>query len=250
MPVVEKEAEREEVQSVTQQFYKECLATQSMICNQQRCFEVRSTLKSKIKHIQSKNQDIKDAIGTCRSIIAEKDQEIAALTKIVESLTVIGDCPSTSTESNIVDCPSTSTESNIVERQTEPLNFIEYVNYFSEDQLSQLRSIGGSKPEDSSFVSTALRGLYDGKLDTLRSKTVCGRGQKEKMTPKKVEIINEMFQQRLHKCTSDANERIVRKKRLNKLIKDAQFNITKSLNKKKEEDEICRRLQETSTQNE
>lgn len=238
--IVENEDGSKRVHSTTEDFYKECLTAQKAKCNKQHCIEVISTLESNIKHVQLKNQDNKDAIKIARSIITQKDEEISALEKIIESWS----CSIES--SNMLPSSAESVSSStIVERQKEVLNFVEYANYFTEHQLAELRSIGATKSEDSSFVSAALRSLYDGKLDTLQTKTVTGRSrtQKEKMTPEKVKIIDEMFQKRLQTSATDVNEWIVRKKRLNRLIKDAQNNITKSLKKKEEEAEIGRRLQ-------
>lgn len=67
--------------SNTDNFYKKCLAAQTMKCNKQSCIEVISTLQSNVKRVQLKNEDNKEAIAVCRSIIATKDEEIVALKK-------------------------------------------------------------------------------------------------------------------------------------------------------------------------
>lgn len=233
--IVENKDEDDTVQSTTELFYRECLEAKKTKCNQQQCVELKSALESQIRLVQIKCKNTKEVIETCQCIISQKDDEIAALNKIIESL-------SSSTEA--INVPSTSVasansilSSTEFEQQKDTLDFIEFANYFNESQLSELRSFGASKSEDSSFVNLALRSLYEGRLETLDAKTITGRGrtgiEKGKMTPKKIEIIEEIFQKRLQHSSDDSNERICRKKRLNKLIKDAKCNIAKSIKKKR-----------------
>lgn len=183
--------EKEKVQSETEIFY----TAQKTKCNNEHCIEVKCMLESQIKNIQVKKQNNKEAIQTCLEIITQKNIEIAALKKNIELL----NCPTKSSGTSVSVCNANSSAAVAVQ-QKETLDFIEFARHFTENQLSDLRSFRVTKSEDSTFVSLALRSLYEDKLETLQTETVTGRGyrgmEKKKMTPEKVEIIGKLLENR------------------------------------------------------
>lgn len=210
---------------ISKNFYDDCLAQQNSKCTNLICLQPISALEMKVNDFKSKNQKIKDAIITCSSIIVEKNCEIEELNKKLASMKTINVGEATNADLSI---------------------FSEFSSDFSSNQLAGLRSIGQTQKEDSTFVSLALKSLYGEKLETLQTKTITGRSKpgtkKEKMTPEKIATLGQIFHSRLMHSTNDSAERIMREKRLNKLIKDAQINITKNLQCKTKAEEIGRRL--------
>lgn len=125
------------------------------------------------------------------------------------------------------------------------LQFFDFSNVFTSDQLADLRSIGLSAREDSSFVSSILKFIYADRITILKLKPVSGRTtkidhRKEKITPEKDKIIRKMFFERLLDVEDGRSER---EKKLNNRIKDALNNIATSVENKEKEKKIVRRLE-------
>lgn len=92
---------------------------------------------------------------------------------------------------------------------------------FPHDALESLRVIGNTEREDSTFVLTAVRGLYSD-LSTLKNKTYSGMSKnksKDPMTPKKLEILKTIFEKRIDNIDCDSD--IKRKKLFSKHVKTA-----------------------------
>lgn len=224
----------EQIQSSSEKFYRMAFAEQKSKCKKKSCIEIISALESQIKEMEEKNQNTKDAIITCESVIAEKNCQIKELEKKLSSTNVTSDSVATLNR-------DTGCDSN------EILIFHAFSNDFTSSQLANLREVSKEKRDDSKFISLALKSLYDKNLETLEMKSITGRSskpgqKKEKMTPEKTAILGEIFHNRLQHATADLTERTNREKRLNKLIKDAQCNITKALKTQKAEKEVRRRL--------
>lgn len=62
------------------------------------------------------------------------------------------------------------------------------------------------------------------------------------MTPAKHRLLTEIYTERILNATQDCAERVSRNKKLNKYIKDAIHNITKTIDPKELEKETCQRL--------
>lgn len=112
-------------------------------------------------------------------------------------------------------------------------SFSQFRNVFDKFQLKKLRSISAGKSSDSTFVLTCVRFLYPNP-NALINKSVDGRSYKKqhnsRMTPKKVEIVTDMLNERLSSEEGvDALSASERFNRVKKLIKDAIFKITKPL---------------------
>lgn len=124
----------------------------------------------------------------------------------------------------------------------ESMRFCEFSNVFASEQLAELRSIGISEREDSTFILSLMRMIYADELTKLKVKSVSGRTTKkdqpkQKFTPEKEKIIRKMYAERLIDV-KDNN----RANKLNKLIKNALRNIVKSIEAKENEKKIARRL--------
>lgn len=136
---------------------------------------------------------------------------------------------------------SVSNKSNV----SNLLRFTGFSNIFTSNQLAELRTIGLSAREDSSFVSSVMKFLYAGRLTILKTKSVSGRSTKidqpkEKITPEKENVIRKTFAERMIDVNDD---KLGREKKLNKFIKDALINIGKSVEMKEKQKQIVRRLE-------
>lgn len=219
--IPDEEVQSKPTTSTSDQFYGACLS-QQLQCNKVTCVNVKSTLQNQIREVEKKIEERKDNIDMCKIIIAEKQSEIEDLKKRIETKVV----------------PLSSSE--------KPLLFSEFNEDFTEQQLSRLRSIGTSKREDSTFVALSMRSMYEGRLETLQTKTLTGRGlhgnKKEKLTPEKVSKIKNMFEQRIDESVEVAEQRVARKKLFNKYIRNAQRNITIALKSETEAEQVTTNL--------
>lgn len=206
--------------SVATEFYKTKL---NQTCQKNECIEAKSLLKSKIEEIEQKCEKRKQQIEFCKSIICDKKVEIARLQKILEI----------SQPKPIEISQQKSNQSHTP--RTQILIFSSFLSYLSEEQLADIRLVGPSKGEDSTFVLTSLRNLYQGRLEILQKKTITGRSKKgetkEMLTPSNVDVIKRLFRERMFNVVTEggAEERVNREKKVNKYIKDAQANITKTI---------------------
>lgn len=227
------------VESESAKFYQECLKKQETQCRRAECVETKLFLQSKLHETEKKNENRKKQIEICSSVIAEKEHEIECLEKQLDEKFI---APSNSSTDHIKDltlsksAPDSPKPPNSNTNTNETLNFDGFSEYFTEPQLADLRFIGPNKREDSKFVSVALRSLYEGRLDVLKTKSITGRtkpgAKKEKFPPENMKTIHSLFAERIATLTTEPNERVERKKNVNKYIKDAQNNISKKENVK------------------
>lgn len=105
-----------------------------------------------------------------------------------------------------------------------------YTNFnknISKDILSELNSIGNSKREDSAFIALAIKGLYNGNIETIKQKSLSGRSKKGEtsgISPEKKKILERLYDERIS-YISDIDES--RKNNLNKLIRNAIDNANR-----------------------
>lgn len=197
-------------------FYEDCLQD----CRNEQCIKKKSDLKMQIKEIKTKVVKCEEAIKSCQSVVDEKKSEINNLQK------------------KMPECVASSTPQ---------LMFESFSNDFNAEQLSHLRSIGPNIRGDSTFVSFVVKYMYSEKLESLKTKSACGRKykarqNKNEMTPQKKQTLQNIYIERIRNFGVDLFERNMREKQLNKLIKNAFINITKSLEIQNIEKETCRRL--------
>lgn len=233
------ESDKKHSGSVQDKFYTEILTQH---CNKESCVNEKSNLKKKINDMKKKNNQIEIAIKTCATIIEKKKTEIDILQKTLKS-----------TEFNLIGTKEPAEKviepkekkSKVIQAEGSQLSFTKFFEYFNELELAEIRSIGCSPREDSKFITLCLKAIYKGRLECLKNKSVSGRGRtknesKEKLTPSKMPIIQEMFTERINIVTNIDSERSNRLKVLNKLIKDGISNINRSNTKATEIDACCR----------
>lgn len=246
---IEKQTEKDyRTESFASEFYDDCL--KKKVCNNSECIKV--TLEAELEDLQTKYDNIEEAIKIGMEIVAEKNVEIESLMKEVVAIR----------NRAVVSSPIQSENSISVQKSTDTVTvataiesnysrngmFSSYELNFEKKQISVLRSIDSRKEVDSHFINTMVRSLYDGKLHVLQNKSVTGRSKpgqtKQAVTPEKQIILNGIYMERIKSSTTDCTEIAARKKKLNKYIKDAIHNICKSLDSKELEKETCRRLME------
>lgn len=116
-----------------------------------------------------------------------------------------------------------------LEKQTESLKSFRYDafrNNISEAAISELKAINDSEAKDVAFITIAVNDLYRDDLSKLKNKTYSGR-QKEPMTPAKVKILQDLFNERLENDSENTN----RKKKFSKCIKTSIEIINKKQSK-------------------
>lgn len=196
--------------TIAEQFYDEALKKQK--CQKKQCIDTLADLNFELEEIEKKCEKRKEQINFCRSIIAEKETKIR----------------------NLIESGQPQLEHSVFSLPKHTLNFTAF-SQFDEEQLADIRLVGSKKNEDSKFVSVVVRNLYQNRLDILATKSITGRGKKgEKkgiLTPENVDIIRRIFKERLSDLEVGETERTEREKKVNKYIKDAQANISKSVKK-------------------
>lgn len=180
-----------------------------------------------MENIETKRRIHAEAIKTCSLIIAEKECEIDQL-KRMHSQIYSSNEPAT-----------ISSQNSLCFHQFEP--------NFCSSQLADLRSIGTTKRDDSKFISLVIKFMYNENLPCLKTKSVSGRSVKQgetktQISPEKVTILKNIFSERIYGATDDDSERNERKKKLNRLIKDALHNISKRIDANEKEKEVAKRL--------
>lgn len=217
-------------------FYKSCLNEQNQ-CQNEFCINKKNELEQKKEEVLKKIKKNEDAIKICANILSRKEEEIKKLHQDVERLEI---------KEKIVLATGAILNTNTNENCME--SFSTFGNNFTAEELSQLRSIGLSSREDSTFVASCLKFAYKENISILKTKSVTGKTTKssqtkEPVSPKKMEMFSKIFTERVNLITNDATEREARVKRFNKYIKDAINNINKSTQSKEIEKNACKMLQ-------
>lgn len=231
-------------------FYKQCLQNCHVICKKEACMVIKSKLQNELKGLTMKCSYHEDAIKQCSVIIAEKDREIDELRRSIAANVKISNCTenlatASSESAGAIVCGNATSTSN---QNPNSMRFHEFTSVFDSAQLATLREVGLSMQKDSKFVTMLIRMLYDGRFECLKLKSVtgrCGKGgeQKTGITPRKMNILKNIFHERIQTATVDEFERDVRRKKLNKLIKDALSNVSKTFELHEREKQACRKLE-------
>lgn len=249
-----------ETETLHAQFYKDCFERQNEACFEDECIKTKSELSTQAKNLIAKCEVHEKQIAICSHIISDKNREIQMLRMQLET-SENGDSSNTepkNTALNIEPIKKNPDKVSLIHTETSlhiepiyensgnvnPIQTTASLDYnfkeFSSEQLAKLQSIGLTTREDSTFVLTVVRALYEERLEVLDKRTVSGRNKnKEKMTPEKLSTIRKIFRQRLSKVTDDKEKRL---KRLTELIKNAQYSIAKSLKTKVIAEEVARKL--------
>lgn len=254
--------ENSETRSFATQFYEGCFEKQFHECTKSDCIRIKATLEIQLKNLEQKCENIEEAIKIGSEIVTEKNNEIEYLLKQVEVVrkknvvsAIASDQseePSSTQKSTEVSGRKMVPANTVVSNSTRNLPkdhhemFGSYENDFNKETLSYLRSLDPRKENDSHFINTVVKSLYDGRLNILSKKSVTGRSKpgqtKEAVSPNKHDTLKRIFTERILTATADDAERGARKKKLNRFINDAIHNITKSIESKDLEKEACQRL--------
>lgn len=107
--------------------------------------------------------------------------------------------------------------------------FTEQEKYFSPTQIRELRSVGRGKNNDGHFIAKCLEFLYDECVDVIAGK--CGGDRKMKgktlISPMKKSLMKNMLNERIASEGVDDMVLSERTKRLNRLLGDGIYTITK-----------------------
>lgn len=205
-------------------FYKSSINGESKRnkCDDRACALEKRELEQQLAQSKAKLAQTKGAIDTCKRILQQKDVKL-----------------------NFLRGQLNEQRQTVNQKESEEF-YNNYKNDFTAAGLSELRSIGGRKNEDSSFVLSGMRYLYHNQLDRLGKITVTGGCKKnskknanvnieknEKMSPRKLEAIKGAFTERLNILQLEEKERKQRAGRINVLINNAIQNINPTKNQKR-----------------
>lgn len=224
-PPSEIRAQKEKKTNPIVEFYDVCLESgYDQGCQLKACADKKEELRKQFIADKARLEQIKRAQATANIICAEKDDEISILQSQVES------------------APSNCAQSSSL-LQAKP--FTEFAEDFTEQQIHQIRSVGNTKTDDSTFVLEITRALYANNIDKLQSVTVTGRSKdksKQPVSPEKMRIFRSMFSERFHRMNEKKTEIDSRKTTLNNLINRAISNINKPNKSKSNQEQIISKI--------
>lgn len=233
-----KEVEFPEIQitesvEIHKQFYEDCMKD----CQNETCIAAKSAINKKKEEIRGRIQNIEEAIRICKLVVSEKDDEIDRLKKQVGEIAV---------NTNAASIDTLPAQPNISEENLLK-SFLGFSANFTEDELSNLRSISADNSGDSTFVAHCVKYLYKQNLSALKNKSVTGKSRtpgqvKEPVTPAKYETLSEIFRERVNITSKNKNEIEARAKGINKFIKDAIMNVNRSNQTNEIEEKACKQL--------
>lgn len=153
--------------TAAEEFYRSCLKG----CKKTSCINLKEKLNAQLRELNEKILHHEEAVKTCMSIIDDKDSEIEKLEKIL-CVEKSENAAQNSNESESA-LPSASTSSSTIvsvpnkNEGSSSLRFSDFANDFTSNQLADLRSIGLSAREDSSFIIAVMKAIYSDRLTTL-----------------------------------------------------------------------------------
>lgn len=173
---------------IHKQFYEDCLKD----CQNETCIAAKSAINEKKDEIRGRIQNIEEAIRICKLVVSEKDDEIDRLKKQAGEIAV---------NTNAASIDTLPAQPNISEENLK--SFLDFSANFTEDELSNLRSISANNSSDSTFVAHCVKYLYKQNLSALKNKSVTGKSRKpgqvkEPVTPAKYKILSEIFRERVN----------------------------------------------------
>lgn len=203
-----------ESSGVSDDFYENCFIEQTIECQNLYCFGEKQRLQSKLLELRTKLAEHKQYVSIGLQICEKKKLQISNLEKRIadsQKKPVTPPVPQSTTK-------------------TAELLFSHFSDSFNTDELAVLRSIDSNKSSDSTFVLNAVRSLYKTNLERVSAISVTGRVRgkepKERMTPKKLETVENIFHERLKSLGLDSTDYTQRSKRVKTHIKNAFTNIT------------------------
>lgn len=182
-------------------------------------------LEKKCKELSEKNVELEK-----KNSKLQKDN--CVLKKMLESSKSLNLCKDMKIQKLSTHTASLSTNNaNTIQKQSKikPVLFADYANHFSTAQLNDLRATDKGKRNDIKFVSKCLDFLYRGDKATIARKYPGNRKLKGKsmITPKKKTLMGQILDERIESEGVDEEIFIERSSRLNRLIGDGIYSLTK-----------------------
>lgn len=195
-----------------------------------------SELKSNSQKLQSKYVDLKSVFNKTLKLNLDKDLKIDRLEKELEQFK-IGEGITTTTPTS----PTTANVSTVAKTSTS-IQFDEFKQFFSRDELRNFRSICDDSSGDSTFIRTVLLYLYKDDVNMLCTKSLYGSEaktikkkdgkliqttSKTPLTPRKVVLLKQIYAERIDKAAEsefEKNKRI-QAVHINQLIANSLTNI-------------------------
>lgn len=115
-------------------------------------------------------------------------------------------------------------EKNVIPQDT--ILYDSFKEHFGDAVLIELRKIGASRRNDSSFILVCMRKLFENP-EELKNVSACGTSQNSIFPTQRREILENIFLERLSNVNMKDEERSERYLRLNRLINVAIGNITR-----------------------
>lgn len=200
-----------ETTSINSNFYEKCVKEKTKLCESfKNCHATKQLLKMRLKSLNEKHQQVQKAISTALQICGNKDKKIQHL------------------EAQII--PPVDRHMTHQKSKTK-IQFEDFGDIFTSEQLTELRSTNQQTAGDSTFVLSSIRFLYSDDLSKLANKTVFGikkRGNKEPLTPQKVDRLRSLYRERLEYIKPE--NALFREEKFNRHVNHAIFNVCKKLN--------------------
>lgn len=139
------------------------------MCSGGKCQAQIQNLKDKISQYETKISEAKERYHECLIVNLKKDARLRQLEAPLEK-------------------------------------FVDFRNILSNEAIESLQSLNPAPVDDSTFILTALKVLYKDDLSRVKTKTYSGRGHmKEKISPKKIEVLKKLFTERLECIQTNTN---------------------------------------------
>lgn len=208
-------------------FYESCVLGKVENCIP--CSIQHAELKKKLADSLKKLNETQKAIDFCLEICSYKDQKIEQLRR----------------KAQLASCEEIEQPKPIASKKT----FSNFEDQFTEEQLSELRSVPSTESGDSTFVLKGVRYVYESNLSKLANKSVVGKSKdKEAITPEKLNLLKTMLDERLKTAEIDDVQQQKRAKRFNQHLNRAIIN-TNSLNKKMIDRQLVDKINIAYTEN-
>lgn len=154
------------VQTTTDHFYSDSILERvdEMKCIGHHCVNKKLELMNRLKEEKEKLVNLEKALSSCEFIIGEKNKKIAQLhkkatTHVPNNLKTPQSTPKTTPTSKSTFRTPTSSPTT---------TFASFGQYFSTQQLAQLRSFDREMRDDSKFILSVMRSLYEHNLNELK----------------------------------------------------------------------------------
>lgn len=199
-------------------------------CDDHACENIKRELQQQLALSKEKLVQTKKAVDVCKHIIQQKECKLNSLKRRLNQ------------------------QLQTLNRKVPEEYFNSYKNDFTSKGLSELRSIGGKKKDDSNFILTGIRLLYRNELHRLGAITVTGRSRKkmktdanavrtnEKLSPKKLNAMKGAFEERLEVLQLEEKVHKQRAARINILINNALQKLNPNKHLKQSLDELNKQI--------